>query len=121
MLRLQELDEEISHLETEYNDKSAALEKCAKDNQNFKTVGVITLGGTGVGVLGNVALAKHYKDAKNSGGGGHAGNVIAGAELPQAEHLSRAEKDQRMCAEFLASGDSLDWIRTIEGCEDFQG
>lgn len=64
------LDAEIARLETEHAKKLSALQACEKSNQNFKIAGIATLAGTGIGVMGNIALHKKYNGKNDTGSGG---------------------------------------------------
>lgn len=69
-IRSQMLDDEITQLMKQRDEKYAALEQCAKTTKNFKIAGIATLTTTGVGVYANVKLAQKLKGQTTGGGVG---------------------------------------------------
>ena len=91
------LDAQIAKLEKEIETKYKTLEKCAKENHNYKIAGVATLAATGVGIYANVKL--NEKLLKISGGG--SGSDGTGVDMRNQE--------QKNC-------DACDLLPDIEGC-----
>ncbi len=85
------LDFQINELTRRRDELRAEIERCKKNTKKFKIAGVSTLGATGVGVVGNIAL---HNKIKNMGVGGAGGG--GGMGLPK-NNMSKAEKDEDFC------------------------
>lgn len=96
------IDMQIHELQQRRDALQAELDACEENTRKFKIAGVATLGATGVGVVGNIALhneIKKIEQSKNGGGysGGGAGDVIA-------DTLSQEQRDESSCNEFVKLG-----------------
>lgn len=101
--QLQQLENEIAQLESQYNKKTAELQQCQKSGQNFKVAGIATLAGTGAGVIGNIALHKKYaeKNGKNSSSGSSAplsATAALDANMKKYCDAATGDKKEKMCA-----------------------
>ena len=76
------IDVQIRELQQRRDALQAELDACEENTRKFKIAGVATLGATGVGVVGNIALHNEIKKIEQSkngggyGGGGGSGGAI---------------------------------------------
>lgn len=61
------LQNEISRLENELEQKTARLNQCAEKNQNFKIAGIAAVGLTGVGVATNISKYSKMREQEKTG------------------------------------------------------
>ena len=101
-IKIQMLDSEIARLTHERDEKYAALQECAKSVKGFKIAGITTLIATGIGVYGNIELAKKLKN-KSGGGGGKSARVID--NRPQGE--KKNETCELLCLSETSRSDAL--------------
>ena len=101
------IDIQIHELQQRRDALQAELDACEENTRKFKIAGVATLGATGVGVVGNIALhneIKKIEQSKNgggySGGGGSAGGV-------QVDTQTQEQRDESSCNEFAKLGIEL--------------
>ncbi len=66
-MHIQMLDRQIEELTHQRDKKYDDLKQCEKTTKGFKIAGITTLVATGVGVVGNIALAEKLN--QSSGGG----------------------------------------------------
>jgi hypothetical protein len=68
------IDIQIRELQQRRDALQAELDACEENTRKFKIAGVATLGATGVGVVGNIALHNEIKKIEQSkNGGGYSG------------------------------------------------
>lgn len=99
------IDIQIHELQQRRDALQAELDACEENTRKFKIAGVATLGATGVGVVGNIALhneIKKIEQSKNgggySGGGGSAGTLKA--DTRSEEQKGNDECQTLYCADF---------------------
>jgi hypothetical protein len=100
------LDFQINELTRRRDELRAEIERCKKNTKKFKIAGVSTLGATGVGVVGNIALHNKIKNMGSGGSGGGAGAV--------ADTRTEAQKVDYECQMFCSDDAGL---ATEMGCE----
>ena len=100
------LDYQINELTRRRDDLKKQIEECETKTRKFKIAGVSTLGATGVGVVGNIALHNKIKNMGSGGSGGGAGAV--------ADTRTEAQKVNDECRMFCA--DDAEFA-TEMGCE----
>ncbi|MBP5485338.1 MAG: hypothetical protein J6Y07_01380, partial [Alphaproteobacteria bacterium] len=68
------IDIQIRELQQRRDALQVELDACEENTRKFKIAGVATLGATGVGVVGNIALHNEIKKIEQSkNGGGYSG------------------------------------------------
>lgn len=104
-----QLDAQINELTTRRDKLRADLESCEKNTRGYKIAGISTLTATGIGVVGNIKLAKDIEEQKllkgrggSAGGGGH--GVAGGVRV---DTQSQTERDESSCNEFAKLGIEL--------------
>ena len=108
------IDIQIHELQQRRDALQAELDACEENTRKFKIAGVATLGATGVGVVGNIALHNEIKKIEQSkNGGGYSGGGSAGGGAPKADNRSDEQKDKDSCQEFINLG-----IELPEECEE---
>ena len=110
------IDIQIRELQQCRDALQAELDACEENTRKFKIAGVATLGATGVGVVGNIALhneIKKIEQSKNGGGyGGGAGGDAGGQGLG---HLTKEQKQNVQCEVFCSEDDPE--MAEANGCE----
>ena len=110
------IDIQIRELQQRRDALQAELDACEENTRKFKIAGVATLGATGVGVVGNIALhneIKKIEQSKNGGGyGGGAGGDAGGQGLG---HLTKEQKQNVQCEVFCSEDDPE--MAEANGCE----
>ncbi len=110
------IDIQIHELQQRRDALQAELDACEENTRKFKIAGVATLGATGVGVVGNIALhneIKKIEQSKNGGGyGGGAGGDAGGQGLG---HLTKEQKQNVQCEVFCSEDDPE--MAEANGCE----
>lgn len=101
------LDYQINELTHRRDALRAELDACKQNTKKFKVAGIATLGATGLGVLGNIAL---HNKIQNMGEG--IGSGVGGAIA--VDTRSEAQKIDDECAMFCA--DDAEFA-TDMGCE----
>jgi len=77
------IDMQIHELQQRRDALQAELDACEENTRKFKIAGVATLGATGVGVVGNIALHNEIKKIEQSkNGGGYSGGGSLGNGKP---------------------------------------
>ena len=103
-----QLDAQINELIQRRDKLKSDLESCEKNTRGYKIAGIATLGATGVGVVGNIKLAKDIEEQKllkgRGGAGGAGGGAIGGV---RADTASKEEKDKSSCQQFIELGIEL--------------
>ena len=107
------IDMQIRELQQRRDALQAELDACEENTRKFKIAGVATLGATGVGVVGNIALHNEIKKIEQSKNGGGYGGGSAGGGAPKADNRSDEQKDKDACQEFINLG-----IELPEECEE---
>lgn len=100
------LDYQINELVRRRDDLKKQIAECETKTRKFKIAGVSTLGATGVGVVGNIAL---HNKIKNMGSGGSSGGAGAVADT-----RSEAQKVNDECEMFCSDDAEL---ATGIGCD----
>ena len=75
------IDMQIHELEQQRDELKKQIAECEQNTRGYKIAGIATLGATGVGVVGNIALhneIKKLEQYKNGGGYGGRGSASAG-------------------------------------------
>lgn len=101
-----QLDAQIAELTSRRDKLRADLESCEKNTRGFKIAGISTLTATGIGVVGNIKLAKDIEEQKllkGKGGGSAAGGRGGGAGGPKQDTRSEEEKANSDCEMFCES------------------
>ncbi len=110
------VDMQIHELQQRRDALQAELDACEENTRKFKIAGIATLGATGVGVVGNIALhneIKKIEQSKNGGGyGGGAGGDAGGQGLG---HLTKEQKQNVQCEVFCSEDDPE--MAEANGCE----
>ena len=111
------IDIQIRELQQRRDELQAELDACEENTRKFKIAGVATLGATGVGVVGNIALhneIKKIEQSKSGGGyrGGGAGGDAGGQGLG---HLTKEQKQNVQCEVFCSEDDPE--MAEANGCE----
>ena len=94
------IDIQIRELQQRRDALQAELDACEENTRKFKIAGVATLGATGVGVVGNIALhneIKKIEQSKSGGGYSGGGSGVAGIK---ADTRSEEQKTDDRCKMF---------------------
>ena len=103
-----QLDAQINELIQRRDKLKSDLEACEKNTRGYKIAGISTLAATGVGVVGNIKLAKEIEEQKLLKGRGGAGGVSGGAGGGVvADTMSQEQRDESSCNEFAKLGIEL--------------
>ena len=100
------LDYQINELTRRRDDLKKQIAECEANTRKFKIAGVSTLGATGVGVVGNIALHNKIKNMGSGGSGSGAGRL--------ADIRTEAQKVSDECQMFCE--DDAEFA-TDMGCE----
>lgn len=92
------LDNKINELTKRRDELKLAISQCESKTNKFKIAGITTLGVTGVGIAGNVAL--HNKIQNLNGRGSNSGGLVGNKIV-----LTPEEKENEDCAMFLINSD----------------
>ena len=109
------IDMQIHELQQRRDELQAELDACEENTRKFKIAGIATLGATGVGVVGNIALhneIKKIEQSKNGGYSGGAGGDVGGQGLG---HLTKEQKQNVQCEIFCSEDDPE--MAEANGCE----
>ena len=111
------IDMQIQELEQRRDELKKQIAECEQNTRGYKIAGIATLGATGVGVVGNIALhneIKKIEQSKNGGGysGGGAGGDVGGQGLG---HLTKEQKQNVQCEIFCSEDDPE--MAEANGCE----
>jgi len=95
------IDMQIRELQQRRDELQAELDACEENTRKFKIAGVATLGATGVGVVGNIALHNEIKKIEQSrnGGGYGGGSSVAGIKTDTRSDEQKAEDRCEMFCE----------------------
>jgi len=74
-----QLDAQINELISRRDKLRSDLEACEKNTRGYKIAGISTLAATGIGVVGNIKLAKEIEEQKLLKGRGGTGAIGGGA------------------------------------------
>ena len=109
-----QLDAQITELTQRRDKLRADLEGCEKNTRGYKIAGISTLTATGVGVVGNIKLAKEIEKQKilKGKGGSAGGGGRGGAGGQGLAHLSQEQKGEMMDDQFCSD--------TTFSCEDLK-
>ena len=100
------IDMQIHELQQRRDALQAELDACEENTRKFKIAGVATLGATGVGVVGNIALHNEIKKIEQSkNGGGYSGGGSTGGV--QVDTQTQEQRDESSCNEFAKLGIEL--------------
>jgi len=100
------IDIQIRELQQRRDALKAELDACEENTRKFKIAGVATLGATGVGVVGNIALHNEIKKIEQSkNGGGYSGSGSTGGV--QVDTQTQEQRDESSCNEFAKLGIEL--------------
>ena len=73
------IDMQIRELEQRRDELKKQIAECEENTRGYKIAGIATLGATGVGVVGNIALHNEIKKIEQSkNGGGYSGRGSVG-------------------------------------------
>lgn len=99
-----QLDAQINELISRRDKLKADLESCEKNTRGYKIAGISTIAATGIGVVGNIKLAKDIEEQKllkGRGGAGGAGGVAGGPKADTRPPEQKASDECKMfCADF---------------------
>ena len=113
-LKNQILDSQILQLTKERDSKWDNLKKCEHDTQGFKIAGITTLVATGIGVYGNIELAKKLKGDEtkqtSSGSSDQAKAIERQKNMTEEEHLAQD------CAVFASKPEALEAAKAAGLC-----
>ena len=110
------IDIQIRELQQRRDALQAELDACEENTRKFKIAGVATLGATGVGVVGNIALHNEIKKIEQSkNGGGYGGGVGGDAGGQGLGHLTKEQKQNVQCEVFCSEDDPE--MAEANGCE----
>ena len=99
------IDIQIHELQQRRDALKAELDACEENTRKFKIAGVATLGATGVGVVGNIALHNEIKKIdQTKSGGGYGSGSVAGV---QVDTQTQEQRDESSCNEFAKLGIEL--------------
>ena len=99
------IDIQIRELQQRRDALQAELDACEENTRKFKIAGVATLGATGVGVVGNIALHNEIKKIEQSkNGGGYSGG---GRGTVNVDTQTQEQRDESSCREFEKLGIEL--------------
>ena len=111
------IDIQIRELQQRRDELQAELDACEENTRKFKIAGVATLGATGVGVVGNIALHNEIKKIEQSrNGGGYGGGAGGDAGGQGLGHLTKEQKQDVQCKEIFCLDDDPE-IPEANGCE----
>lgn len=109
-----QLESQIADLTQRRDKLRADLDACEKNTRGYKIAGISTIAATGVGVVGNIKLAKEIekqKLLKGKGGAGAAGGGRGAGGGGGLGHLSQEQKaemmDDQFCSDTTFSCDDL--------------
>ena len=95
-----QLDAQINELIQRRDKLKADLEACEKNTRGYKIAGISTLAATGIGVVGNIKLAKEIEEQKllkgRGGSGGYNGSRGDGGGHGLG-HISQEQKEDLQC------------------------
>ena len=96
------IDIQIHELQQRRDALQAELDACEENTRKFKIAGVATLGATGVGVVGNIALHNEIKKIEQSkNGGGYGGGAVGGVQMDtQSDEQKMDAMCVKLCKEF---------------------
>lgn len=110
------IDIQIRELQQRRDALKAELDACEENTRKFKIAGIATLGATGVGVVGNIALHNEIKKIEQSkNGGGYSGGAGGDAGGQGLGHLTKEQKQSVQCEIFCSEGDPE--MAEANGCE----
>ena len=110
------IDIQIRELQQRRDELQAELDACEENTRKFKIAGVATLGATGVGVVGNIALHNEIKKIEQSrNGGGYGGGAGGDAGGQGLGHLTKEQKQNVQCEIFCSEDDPE--MAEANGCE----
>ena len=99
------IDIQIRELQQRRDALQAELDACEENTRKFKIAGVATLGATGVGVVGNIALHNEIKKIEQSkNGGGYSGGAGGAIKI---DTQTQEQRDESSCREFEKLGIEL--------------
>ena len=105
------IDMQIHELEQRRDELKKQIAECEQNTRGYKIAGIATLGATGVGVVGNIALHNEIKKIEQSkNGGGYSGRGDGGGI--KVDTLSQEQRDESSCREFKKLG-----IELSEACK----
>jgi len=94
-----QLDAQIQEMIGRRDKLKSDLESCEKNTRGYKIAGISTLTATGIGVVGNIKLAKDIEEQKllkgRSGAGGYGGG--AGGGKPGTDTRTTEQKINSDC------------------------
>lgn len=96
------IDMQIRELQQCRDALQAELDACEENTRKFKIAGVATLGATGVGVVGNIALhneIKKIEQSKNGGGYGGGGSVAGIKTDTRSDEQKAEDRCEMFCEE----------------------
>ena len=109
------IDMQIHELEVRRDELKKQIADCEQNTRGYKIAGIATLGATGVGVVGNIALHNEIKKIEQSkSGGGYSGGGDSGGQ--GLGHLSKEQKQDVQCKEIFCLDDDLE-MAEANGCE----
>jgi hypothetical protein len=101
------IDMQIHELQQRRNALQAELDACEENTRKFKIAGIATLGATGVGVVGNIALHNEIKKIEQSkNGGGYSGGRGDGGGHGLG-HMSAEQKEDTQCKIFCSEDQEM--------------
>jgi len=111
------IDMQIQELEQRRDELKKQIAECEQNTRGYKIAGIATLGATGVGVVGNIALHNEIKKIEQSkNGGGYSGGGAAGDVGGQGlGHLTKEQKQNVQCEIFCSEDDPE--MAEANGCE----
>ena len=98
------IDIQIHELQQRRDALQAELDACEENTRKFKIAGVATLGATGVGVVGNIALHNEIKKIEQSK---HGGGYGGGRGTVNVDTQTQEQRDESSCREFEKLGIEL--------------
>lgn len=109
------IDMQIQELEQRRDELKKQIAECEQNTRGYKIAGIATLGATGVGVVGNIALHNEIKkiEQSKSGGVSFGGSASGGQGLG---HLSKEQKQDVQCKEIFCLDDDPE-MAEANGCE----
>ena len=109
------IDMQIHELEVRRDELKKQIADCEQNTRGYKIAGIATLGATGVGVVGNIALHNEIKKIEQSkSGGGYSGGGDSGGQ--GLGHLSKEQKQDVQCKEIFCLDDDPE-MAEANGCE----
>ena len=94
------IDMQIRELQQRRDELKAELDVCEENTRKFKIAGVATLGATGVGVVGNIALHNEIKKIEQSKNGAGYGGGRGDGGGHGLGHISTEQKVDIECETF---------------------